>query len=896
MGRVGRVIAGALLIVGGIALGATGNWNLAFVAFGFGANLLYQPGKMDLSDRQGRVLNNRASAREYLPVVYGTTQIGGALVDLRTHLGSENNKRLVVVVCFCHGSQDGTGIEAIDELWLDERLAISGDSSAAVQDPFNTPVDGQGVDHLEYGYHLGTDPQATDPQLTTYFPASWPSGAGGAGVAYARLDMWFNQDIYPGGLPRFQAKIRGNKVWDPRDSTWKWSTNPSLCIRDYLTSPVYGLGLDEANLDEQSFIDAANYCDELVDDPDGGSSGAQMPRFELNGWVDTSRTIEQNLVELCSSCRGQIVNEGDQWRLVIRRQRSVSGFKINVDNTLEGSWSFALPGSTGAPNVVRAVYIDPDKKYEPETVQWPPAGESNIYLSQDNGYENRLEMDLPYTDNRGRAEQIAMTTLKEQRESITVACVLREEAMQIHIGDLVEVTHPTPGWTDKVFDVTALLLQTDGTVRALLVEYESTVYDYDAQLPGPGVGNTGFPDPFFVDPIPSGTLVLTTGTRRPFIRVTWDASPASFIDHYEIQARLDSEAEFRNWPDMPADVREAWIGPVLPDEEWVVRVRAVNVIGVKSEWVDEFHMVVINGPGEFTVVVTGEDDAINYDVTFADDCQYVYVYSKQNGPSAGGGLPPESTEYLAGILENGITSSIRIGTTYAYYRATKMVGWTWDGLRGEVETFETQAVASGAGPTSPPSGLSQASATSSTIIASWTNGDATAQTGVWADGVFKGYAAAAATTFEITGLLPTTDYDVEIAHYKNGVWNPVQPGRVGPVVMSTTSLPQLDAPTAFLAYGANCDKGDPMAAFQWTMGANAGPAGAKTRVQRSATGAWAGEEVDVVLTSGGATSANTYTPTSGSFTHRARHERLGWSNSNWTYYSAFATYGDCEPL
>jgi len=896
MGRVGRIIAGALLIVGGIALGYFGQWNLALVAFSFGANMLFQQGNMDLTQRQGSILNNRASSGEFLPVVYGETMIGGVLADARS--SGDNLKRLTIVVAFCHGSQDGSGVESIEEVWFDERLAIGLDYpvSGGQQSPFSDVIDGvAGNDSwLEYTHHLGLDSENVDALLNSRFPAQWPAAAVGAGVTYSRFDLWFSQDIFPGGIPRVLAKIRGVHVWDPRDSTWKWSANPALCIRDYLTAPIYGLGIPEANIDEQSFIDMANFCDELVDDPDGGSSGAQMPRYELNGWVDTSRTVEQNLIELCTSCRGQVINEGDKWRLHIRRARTTSGFKITPDNTIEGSWTYSTPGSESSPNIVRATYINPNAKYEPDKVQWPEPGDSNPFLEADNGYEHRFDIDLPFTDYRARAQQIAMTALKEQREGITVTCTLREEALQIRVGDLVEVTQPTPGWTDKVFDVSALMLQSDGAVRAILVEYEPTVYDLDAQFAAPVIPNTGLPDPFFCDPIPSGTLILTTGTRRPYIRVAWDASPASFIDHYEIQARLDVEADFRNWPDMPADTLEAWVGPVLPDEEWVVRVRAVNVIGVKSEWVNEFHQVVIAGPGEFTVAVTGEDDAINYDVTFAADCQYVYVYSKQNGLSPGGGLPPESTEYLAGVLENGITSSIRIGTTYAYYRATKMIGWTWDGLRGEVETFETQAVASGAGPTSPPSGLSQASATSSTIIASWTNGDATAQTGVWADGVFKGYAAAAATTFEITGLQPTTDYDVEIAHYKNGVWNPVQPTRVGPVVMSTTSLPQLDAPTFPTAAGAACDKGDPSAAFYWGLGANA--ASAKTRIERSATGAWAGEEVEVITTAAGATTAVTYVPGTGAFTHRFRHEKKFWAPSAWAYDSNYANYGECEPF
>src|SRR5260221_2124771 len=40
--------------------------------------------------------------------------------------------------------------------------------------------------------------------------------------------------------------------------------NPSMCIRDYLLAPIYGCGFDPSLIHEQSFSDAADYCDVLV--------------------------------------------------------------------------------------------------------------------------------------------------------------------------------------------------------------------------------------------------------------------------------------------------------------------------------------------------------------------------------------------------------------------------------------------------------------------------------------------------------------------------------------------------------------------------------------------------------------------------------------------------------
>lgn len=46
-----------------------------------------------------------------------------------------------------------------------------------------------------------------------------------------------------------------------------YSTNPAVCIRDYLASPIYGAGAQAAELDDTAIAAEANYCDELLNAP-----------------------------------------------------------------------------------------------------------------------------------------------------------------------------------------------------------------------------------------------------------------------------------------------------------------------------------------------------------------------------------------------------------------------------------------------------------------------------------------------------------------------------------------------------------------------------------------------------------------------------------------------------
>ncbi len=603
-----KVVVGLAFIAGAVVLGIFGQWNLALAAASTGIGILTQPKPGDLGNRQGAILENRVSPLDRLPVIYGTTKIAGTFADFRLSPTSTSNKLLHAVMAFCHGSRDGSGVTAIDEVWFDDRQAIDGSTTLS---PFNTarPAPTAG-DHLEFAHYLGSTTQLVDSTMNNVFPTEWPDSSAGAGICYSRFSLWYNTDIYPGGLPNIQALIRGNKVYDPRDSTWKHSANPALCIRDYLLSTIYGVGIPEANLDDDSFIDAANYCDELVSIPAAPST---QPRYELNGWVDTARSVAQNLAELCSSCRGQIVNESDKWRLVIRQERTVSGFKITADNTVTGSWQFVLPGSDTVPNVGRAQYIDPARNYDVDVVQWPEAGLENLYLADDNSFENRLEIDLPFTTNRYTAQQIIMTLLKEARSGIGVICTLKESATVLQVGDLVEVTYDTPGWEDKVFDVLAFLHQPDGTARVVLSAYEVEVYDLDTQFEQVDVIDTSLPDPLTC--LAPTSLILTNadqamqtndGRYIPRIRATWGVPDDPFIDFYEVQAKLaaSSDVDWDSYGRIPATDDPLFFITPVTDEYWDVRIRAVNRIGVKSEWVEESIQVITDDPRPQILSVT----------------------------------------------------------------------------------------------------------------------------------------------------------------------------------------------------------------------------------------------------------------------------------------------------
>jgi predicted phage tail protein len=104
----------------------------------------------------------------------------------------------------------------------------------------------------------------------------------------------FDVDAFPNGVPEVSAVIKGKKVYDPRNTTTAWSDNPALCVRDYLTATGYGLGEATANVNDTSFITAANICDETNTD-------AGTTRYTANGAFTTGIEPQELLNDLMTS-------------------------------------------------------------------------------------------------------------------------------------------------------------------------------------------------------------------------------------------------------------------------------------------------------------------------------------------------------------------------------------------------------------------------------------------------------------------------------------------------------------------------------------------------------------------------------------------------------------------
>jgi len=248
-----------------------------------------------------------------------------------------------------------------------------------------------------------------------------------------------------------------------------------------------------------------------------------------------------------------------------------------------------------------------------------------------------MNMELPLTNNYFMAQQIAMVLLKESREDTTVEVTCRESALQLQVGDLVSVTHPTPGWNNKEFWVKGMTITENQQVSLILREYSDLAYSLDPQSDQPTVPGSTLPNPYNI-PEPT-SLTLSSGdptaiehgdgTKTPRILAAWTIpNPTEFFDHSEVRIKPITDADNNpiaggEWQRMP-DVgikdtvdtdfsdgisQQLYLGHVKNGFEYEVQVRAVNSLEYASDWVSGNQIASITGEQSPIIILETEEDS-----------------------------------------------------------------------------------------------------------------------------------------------------------------------------------------------------------------------------------------------------------------------------------------------
>lgn len=517
-------------------------------------------------DRKQTVRGGTVSRR----TIYGRARVGG-VVAFTTSTGADKQYLDTVMIVAGHVCDGIEGVW-INDVWVPVQAFASGAGTEL-------------LDHVVISWHDGTQTTA-DPALVSNTGGEWGNAMVLQGMAYCYVRLKYSQDKFANGFSSFSALVRGKKIEDTRTNTVAWSTNPAMCIRDYLLDNDGGLGALPEEIDEGWFALAANMCDEPVQlDADGTS---WQKRYECDYAFTLDAAPRAIMDDMLTSCLGALVYVQGQYRM------HPGGFTPPAVTLGPGDFSSEItvqttPAIAGLYNAIKGTFINPDKDWQasefPEVV-------STHYETED-GQRLYLDVEFPATNDPTRVQRLATQKLRRDREALVVKGTMKYRAVRFAVWDSVALSWPDFGWVNKPFRVIAW--RYDPVSAGVEVELredapQSYAWQFDDAWDMPPALNSTLVNPLAIPPPTGVQLTPTTAINRDgavvsALLVKWIAAAHPFVTAYEVQWNTNNPPVSGEWQSVTvgSDARRYVISPALTGQPYVVRVRAVAGL-VRSPW------------------------------------------------------------------------------------------------------------------------------------------------------------------------------------------------------------------------------------------------------------------------------------------------------------------------
>lgn len=616
------------------------------------------------AEEQDGILGNKESNVAAIPVIYGERRVGG----VRTLISSSSDRKhqyLYMCLVLCEGE-----IDSIGDIYFDNVI--------------NTDPRFNGLTAIER--FTGSDFQAASSIMTEAIghgitdesgsPITLPAGFDTefklSGVAYIALRFkWVTGENTPWqGIPIVKADVRGKKVYSPTSGLIEWSDNPALCLRDYLLNDRYGKGLHVNDINDTLFSLAKFDYDNFTVTPYSGGP-ADHPLFSLNAVIDTDEELFSNVQKILLNCRGFMPYIAGQYGLLVD-QSSASVMTLTI-NEIIGGIEIQGVSKENKFNQVIAKFPDKNLQYKTNQVVWPETGSTthNDLIAEDGGELLVDEVNLDFTTDIYAARDLARIFCLRSRKAVRAVVRATSEAMDLRPGDVVSITHPTPAWTDKPFQVEEISLGFNGEVELALLEYDTSIYAYETAPEQNIYYKPTLPDPFTVATPTNLTVTENTtlgedGSTTAVITLSWDEVEDSLIERYEIQWKLDTDTEYSSATAFNTEQKI-----ILPKagETYDVRVRAVNSIGKFSAWVATTISTVGDtvAPGVPTAItVTGGFQTIEIAWAMPTDADLHHIEIKRSNDATEGNAVFLAETLASVYLDQGFVGEV---TRYYWLRA-----------------------------------------------------------------------------------------------------------------------------------------------------------------------------------------------------------------------------------
>jgi hypothetical protein len=377
-----------------------------------------------------------------------------------------------------------------------------------------------------------------------------------------------------------RTQLNPSYVYDASIGYWytiAWSDNPIWCILDFCTAE-YGCGLSLDEIDMETFLDAAAYCDEPP------LTGYLPKRFTLNIRIDEKRPRLDWITEMMKVCQAYPTYQNGKFGVMIEKSAEVSQvFKDTEINDLNIWWS---PLNEIA-DVARVGYIEPGeewvKVYAPAEAEFP---------LRDQPYQR--DVDIVGCTHFNQATRLSWFYLNQ-----SITCTMYtsfktdRRALNRMIGEVIELQNEyimelsEDGRSGKRFRITSKSEDSDGMIKIEAREYNEYLY-LDQLGSAPPVYNVSkLPNPFSTPP---DILGFTTLEQVYYIQK--DKTAVSYIQGmcdipgyiYYYQLRIFYREDDNDWIELGTSVSGQFTIPSANvGSTYYIKVYLENTYSIRSK-------------------------------------------------------------------------------------------------------------------------------------------------------------------------------------------------------------------------------------------------------------------------------------------------------------------------
>lgn len=444
-----------------------------------------------------------------IPVVYGKAFVGGPVIDAKL---STDQKTMWYVIALAEHTDTTVGSSySFGDIYYDGKLVTFGSNGAVASLTTNTTpaqVDNRVANKLyiylfNNGSSSGTNTGGQTAQQILSVANGVPSGQEWTATdamtncAFAIVKVNYNADAGLTSLGSLTVEIT-NTIDKPGDA-----------LLDYMVNTRYGCAIPLSRIDTASLTALNTYSDQNITYVPVGGGSATQPRYRINGPLDTAQDCLTNLQFLVDSCDSwlQYSELTGEWKVVINQSYT--------DYTTLGNL-FLVDSS----NLIGGIDISPidlNETYNELEVAYPNTNikdQTDYQVLELSDYQpgvmspneavNRLNVQLPLVNEAVQAKYLGVRRLLQSREDLVINFATDYSGIQIEAGDVIKVTHPVYGWTDKLFRVSNVAEEKypDGNLGARIqaFEYNDTIYADNAIQDFVPAFNTGLENPNVIGP------------------------------------------------------------------------------------------------------------------------------------------------------------------------------------------------------------------------------------------------------------------------------------------------------------------------------------------------------------------------------------------------------------